>query len=83
MEELRAWRKANNLSTDDAGKRVGVSGVQWHRYEAGTRQIAHDKLERVAAVTGLPVEALRPDLASIFVKAKPRPKPSQQERTAG
>lgn len=70
MEQLRDWRKAKGISTEEAGRRVGVSGVQWHRYEAGTRQIAPDRLMAISRETGIPAETLRPDLADIFAKAR-------------
>ncbi len=66
MDQLREWRKANGISTDEAGKRVGVSGVQWHRYESGSRRVSLDKLAAVAQETGIPTHVLRPDLATIL-----------------
>ena len=66
MDQLRDWRKAREISVDEAGRLVGVSGVQWHRYEAGTRRIAVDKVAAVARITGIAPHELRPDLADIF-----------------
>jgi len=66
MEKLRSWRKAKGISIDDAGKLVGISGVQWHRYEAGTRRVSPEKVADVSRVTGIPPHELRPDLADIF-----------------
>jgi len=66
MENLRTWRNGQSLSLDEAGRLVGVSGVQWHRYEAGTRRVSPDKVPTIAAVTGIPPQELRPDLADIF-----------------
>lgn len=66
MEQLRVWRKAQGITIDEAGSRVGVSGVQWHRYEKGTRLISAEKVPAVSGVTGIPPHDLRPDLADIF-----------------
>lgn len=66
MDQLRDWRKSQGISVDEAGHLVGVSGVQWHRYENGTRRVAPDKVTVVSKATGIPPEELRPDLASIF-----------------
>lgn len=63
IEPLRKWRKAEKLSTKAAGLLVGVSGVQWHRYESGERSIPFDRLLPIANVTKLPIEALAPDVA--------------------
>lgn len=76
MDQLRAWRKAQGISIEEAGRMVGISGVQWHRYEAGTRSVSADKVPEVAKLTGIPPEQLRPDLASIFAS------PSQQGEVA-
>lgn len=73
MDQLRAWRKAHGFSIEEAGRMVGISGVQWHRYEAGTRSVSADKVPEVAKLTGISPEQLRPDLASIFA-------PSTKER---
>lgn len=50
---------------------VGISGVQWHRYEAGTRSVAPERVPDIARVTGIPAEELRPDLAAIFSTPQP------------
>lgn len=67
MDQLRDWRKAKGISIDEAGRLVGVSGVQWHRYEAGTRKVSDARLPDVSRVTGIPPHELRPDLADIFL----------------
>lgn len=70
MEQLRDWRKAKGITIDEAGILVGVSGVQWHRYEAGTRRVSPDKVADVSRLTGIPPHELRPDLADIFSPSK-------------
>lgn len=62
IEPLREWRKSEKLSTKAAGELVGVSGVQWHRYESGERMIPLDRLLPIANVTGLPIDVLAPKL---------------------
>lgn len=66
MENVRAWRAKQALSLEEAGALVGVSGVQWHRYETGARRISLDKLPAIARLTGIAPQELRPDLADIF-----------------
>ena len=65
MEKIRTWRKARKLSIEEAGELVGVSGVQWSRYETGKRRIPAENLQAVSEVTGIPAHELRPDLASL------------------
>jgi transcriptional regulator with XRE-family HTH domain len=71
MDKLRDWRKAQGFSIEEAGRMVGISGVQWHRYEAGTRSVAPERVPDIARVTGIPAEELRPDLAAIFSTPQP------------
>ena len=70
MDQLRDWRKAKGITIEEAGSLVGVSGVQWHRYEAGSRRVSVDKVADVARVTGIPPHELRPDLADIFAPSR-------------
>lgn len=66
MEKIRQWRTAREISIEEAGKLVGVSGVQWHRYETGARRISDRRVAAMSRVTGIPPHELRPDLADIF-----------------
>lgn len=63
IEPLRNWRKSEKLSTKAAGLLVGVSGVQWHRYESGHRAIPLDRLLPIAKLTGLEIKQLSPSVA--------------------
>lgn len=65
MEKIRTWRKAHKLSIEEAGELVGVSGVQWSRYETGKRRIPAENLKAVSEATGIPPHELRPDLAGL------------------
>ena len=66
MIDLKTWRIEKELSAKEAGELVGVSAVQWLRYETGERYIGPKRIATVAAVTGISQEKLRPDLAHIF-----------------
>lgn len=70
MEKIREWRASKSLSLEEAGALVGVSGVQWHRYETGTRRVSSEKVPSLSRVTGIPPEELRPDLADIFAPTR-------------
>lgn len=67
MEKIKHWRIAHTLTIEAAGALVGVSGVQWHRYENGTRRISAEKVPAISKVTGIAPQELRPDLADIFL----------------
>lgn len=62
MEQLRTWRNERGIKSEDAGKMVGVTGVQWTRYETGERSVSLFRLPLVSKVTGIPARDLRPDL---------------------
>lgn len=62
MDKLRKWRSESGLSLEEAGALVGVSGVQWHRYETGTRAVAADKAAKLEGITGIPCHEIRPDV---------------------
>lgn len=62
MEPIRQWRREQSLSLEEAGALIGVSGVQWHRYEAGTRRIPAEKVHALSDVTGVSPHVLRPDV---------------------
>lgn len=62
METIKYWRTAKGYSLDEAGALIGVSGVQWHRYETGTRKVSALKVMQMEALTGIPCHLLRPDM---------------------
>ena len=62
MEQLREWRRASGITIEEAGRLAGVTGVQWHRYEKGTRKVAPDKAIDVERITGISRHELRPDI---------------------
>lgn len=69
MEKIRTWRREHKISIEAAGELVGVSGVQWSRYETGKRRVPAKNLRAVSRITGIPLHELRPDLADIFGKS--------------
>lgn len=62
MKELRTYRKKHNLSCAALGELLGVTRVTVFRWEDGTRRIGLSVLGKVAEVTGIPREKLRPDI---------------------
>ncbi|MER9130718.1 helix-turn-helix transcriptional regulator [Mesorhizobium sp. M0520] len=62
MEQLRNWRKASGLSTEEAGHLIGVSNVQWSRIEAGSRKVAPEKVLELERITGISRHEIRPDV---------------------
>lgn len=71
LPELQRFREARNLSQQQLAELVGVDRVSVARWETGTRKVATRILWRVAAVTGIRPEILRPDLGQIFCKSEP------------
>lgn len=62
MDQLKQWRQNEGKSLIEAGALIGVTGVQWHRYESGTRRVAPDKAIDVERITGISRHELRPDI---------------------
>lgn len=65
MDELRKWRQSlpeNQQTLAAAGRLLGVSEVQMHRYETGQRKIPATRVVEWEAITGIPCHVLRPDV---------------------
>ena len=65
MHPLYSWRMSlpkPMRSLWAAGKLLGVSGVQMHRYENGLRRVPPEKAAAYERITGIPREVLRPDI---------------------
>ena len=64
MEQLRKWRLSlsEHRTLEAAGRLLGVSAVQLSRYEGGTRRIPAERVLDFSRITGIPPEALRPDV---------------------
>jgi transcriptional regulator with XRE-family HTH domain len=65
--DLRDWRRAQRLSAEDLGARVGVAASTLVSYENGTRRPRADVAQRIEAVTGGAVSA-----ASLLGLSEPR-----------
>jgi DNA-binding transcriptional regulator YdaS (Cro superfamily) len=65
MDELRKWRlrlPENQQTLAAAGRLLGISEVQMHRYEAGQRRIPPTRVVEWEKITGIPRHVLRPDV---------------------
>jgi DNA-binding transcriptional regulator YdaS (Cro superfamily) len=65
MDELRKWRQGlpeNQRTLAAAGRLLGISEVQMHRYETGQRRIPAERTDDFAKITGIPHTILRPDV---------------------
>lgn len=59
---LRAYRRERKLTADEAGEKVGVSGVTWRSYENGNREVDADMALKIERVYGINPMMIRPDL---------------------
>jgi transcriptional regulator with XRE-family HTH domain len=55
---IRALRRAAGLTLHDIGEAVGVSGVQFQRYETGASRIAASRLLAICNVLGVQISTL-------------------------
>jgi DNA-binding transcriptional regulator YdaS (Cro superfamily) len=65
MDELRKWRQKlpeYQRTLVAAGRLLGVSEVQMHRYETGQRKIPATRVIQWETITGIPRHKLRPDV---------------------
>ena len=62
MEDIKTYREQHKLSCADFGKMVGVTRVTVFRWEDGTRRIDLSLVPKIAQITGIPREKLRPDV---------------------
>jgi DNA-binding transcriptional regulator YdaS (Cro superfamily) len=63
MDALREWRQGLAEPTlEAAGKLLGISAVQMHRYETGQRRIPPTRVIEFEAITGISRFVLRPDV---------------------
>lgn len=68
VHPLAAYRNKQEprLSQAQLASRLGVSRVTVTRWESGARKIDEEKLPKVSEETGIPKNALRPDLADLM-----------------
>jgi DNA-binding transcriptional regulator YdaS (Cro superfamily) len=72
MDELRKWRLSRlpeYQSLEAAGRLLGVSAVQMHRYETDQRKVPAHRVLEFEAITGIPRTVLRKD---VFAAPIPR-----------
>jgi transcriptional regulator with XRE-family HTH domain len=58
FKTLRAFRLARQLSQREAGELFHVTQVEWSRYERGLRRPRAKLAQKIAKVTGVPLETL-------------------------
>lgn len=95
MKALRDWRLSlppEFRTLDAAGKLLGVSGVQMHRYETGQRRMQPERVLEIEKITGIPRTILRPDVFGTPPWLEPedkkapageKPKPAPRRRRQG
>lgn len=71
-ENLKLQRQKKNLSQEDLGKLIGVSGVTIMRYEKGTRQPKLETIKKIANALKIPVAELIDINSPILSKATNR-----------
>lgn len=71
-ENLKLQRQKKNLSQEDLGKLIGVSGVTIMRYEKGTRQPKLETIKELANALKIPVANLIDINSPIISKATDR-----------
>ena len=71
-ENLKLQRQKKNLSQEDLGKLIGVSGVTIMRYEKGTRQPKLETIKEIANALKIPVAKLIDINSPIISKATDR-----------
>jgi DNA-binding transcriptional regulator YdaS (Cro superfamily) len=73
MDELRKWRlrlPEYQQTLAAAGRLLGISEVQMHRYETGQRKIPPTRVVEWETITGIPRHVLRPDVFPAVRRAR-------------
>lgn len=71
-ENLKLQRQKKNLTQEDLGRLIGVSGVTIMRYEKGARQPKLETIKRLADALKIPVAALIDINSPVISKATDR-----------
>lgn len=74
MDELRKWRLSRlpeYQTLAAAGRLLGISEVQMHRYETGKRRIPPARVVEWETITNIPRHVLRPDVFPAPHRARP------------
>ena len=87
MDELRKWRLSRlpeeQRTLEAAGKLLGVSGVQMHRFETGQRRIPATRVIAFEEITGISRDVLRPDVFGPASRMQYVGQTTPPRRTAG
>lgn len=59
---LKDWRIAKDKTVAQAAEDAGVTPAMWSRWENNRREVPPKRVVRLAALTGIPCETLRPDV---------------------
>lgn len=59
---LKDWRIAEGKNVAQAAEAAGVTPAMWSRWENNRREVPPKRVARLAALTGIPCETLRPDV---------------------
>ncbi|PTW45674.1 helix-turn-helix domain-containing protein [Rhodovulum kholense] len=73
---ITALIEKSGLSRKQVCERSGVSRSMLSLIESGKRQVSPERAQKLAAVLGVTVEELRPDLAALFCGSHPAPTPT-------
>jgi len=57
-QRIRSLRRAAGMTLSDLGEAVGVSGVQFQRYETGASRLAASRLLAICDALGVPIDTL-------------------------
>jgi transcriptional regulator with XRE-family HTH domain len=57
-QRIRSLRRAAGMTLSDLGEAVGVSGVQFQRYETGASRVAASRLLAICDALGVPLDTL-------------------------
>jgi transcriptional regulator with XRE-family HTH domain len=66
MKILADWLTKNEMTGAELARRLDASRSAIHRIVTGKRTPGPKMAQKLAAVTGIPMKKLRPDLAEMF-----------------
>lgn len=62
INPLRKWRETNELSVNEAARRVKVTVAMWSRWENGARRVPAERVLDIEKITGVSRHLLRVDV---------------------
>jgi len=57
-QRVRAYRLSRGMSQSTLGEKIGVTFQQVQKYENGVNRIGSGRLQKIAAILGVPISAL-------------------------